>query len=405
MRIAFVSDQSGPYYVGGYETRLWQFARRLAKSGNEVHIFTSCPSEEIIEGVRFHRVVGLVNYFPNSSGQAGFRSLLRDSVYAVSLLRLLFGPRYRMDVVDANSIPWVHLPSAWLLARWWRARFVISAHEAFGSAIASYFVAKRAPFARIQGLCARAFYRWSQGLAEEIVATSPSCVAGLRLEGMRQEITVLNSGQDIAPLSEISFDSRGVSLISTGRLVQMKRLDVLLAAACAVGDPVVHIIGDGPLAEQLRVLARDLGLNRTTFWGRVDEEKKRELLLSSAVFVLASYREGWSLATLEAMAHGCLPIFASRPERYATGVKIYARPGVNSLEFDGSTEGLVESIRYAGTNPARLATMRRQAWETARSYSWTAATTAAESFYRAVAARTALPPPPAGARAVGSHDV
>lgn len=382
MRIAFISDQSGPYYVGGYENRLWEFARRLAALGHEVHVFTSCPADEVIEGVRFHRVVGYVNYFPSAGSMAGFRSLFRNGVYALALLRLLFRPSLRIDVVDANSIPWLHLPIAWLLARWWRARFVITVHEAFGSAIASYFAAKRVPFAKAQGFCARAFYGWSQDLADELVAASPSCVEGVRREGARQRITVLNPGQDAASLREIGFESPSVALVSTGRLVQMKRIDVLLKAAAQLDDPILHLIGDGPLASQLRAMAAGLGLTRTVFHGTVDEERKRRILLSSQIFVLSSYREGWSLATLEAMAYGCLPIFASKPERYQTGVTFYAQPGVNSLAFDGSVDGLVLSIRYATAQPARLAEMRRRAWETARKHSWSSVMAAADRFYR-----------------------
>jgi glycosyltransferase involved in cell wall biosynthesis len=387
VRIAFVSDQSGPHYVGGYENRLWEFARRLAALGNEVHVFTSCPADEVIEGVYFHRVVGYVNYFPSSGSKAGFRSLYRNGLYALSLLRLLFRAPMRMDVVDANSIPWLHLPAAWLLARWWRARFVITVHEAFGSAIASYFAAKRAPFAKLQGICAKAFYQWTQSLADEIVAASPSCVEGIRRDGVRQHVTVLNPGQDAASLQEIRFETPSIALVSTGRLVQMKRIDVLLKAAAALGDPVLHVIGDGPLAAQLRATAAGLGLTQTIFWGSIEEQKKRSVLLSSQIFVLSSYREGWSLSTLEAMAFGCLPIFASKPERYQTGVTFYAQPGTNSLAFDGSVEGLVESIRYALADAPRLAQMRRSAWQTARKYSWSAAIATADRFYRGVADR------------------
>jgi glycosyltransferase involved in cell wall biosynthesis len=381
VRIALISDQSGPYYIGGYENRLWEFARRLARAGNEIHLFTSCPADETVEGVRLHRVVGLVNYFPPRGDQTGFRSLFRNAIYALCLGRFFFGSRLRFDIVDANSIPWLHLPFAWLLSKWWRARFIITVHEAFAAAIDSYFAAKAVPFAKLQAHCAKAFYLWSQSLADEIVAASPSCVDGIRKEGALQRITVLSPGQDIAPEDEIDFTSRELAIVTTGRLVQMKRIDVLLQAVSRLGNPIVNVIGDGPLREKLTATAERLGLTRSTFYGVVDEATKREILLRSSVFVLSSYREGWSLATLEAMAHGCLPVFASRPSRYDTGVTTYAHPGINALQFDGTIEGLVESIAYASADVFRLATMRRRAWETARRYSWPEAISTAEKLY------------------------
>lgn len=387
MRIAFVSDQSGPYYIGGYENRLWEFARRLASAGNDVHLFTSCPKDETVEGVRLHRVVGRVDYFPPRGARTGFRSLFRNALFALGLVRFFFGRRFRFDVVDANSIPWLHLPAAWLLARWWNARFVITAHEAFAAAIDSYFTAKRAAFAGVQARGAKAFYTWTQSLADAIVAASPGCVSGLRKEGVTQPITVLAPGQDVAPESEIDFTAPGVALVTTGRLVQMKRIDVLLGAAAMLGDPIVNVIGMGPLFERLRATAVSLGLTNTHFFGAVDDAEKRRILLGSSIFVLSSYREGWSLATLEAMAHGCLPIFASKPSRYETGVTSYAEPGVNALQFDGTVEGLVDAVRYALADRDRLAGMRRRAWETAQQHTWSKAIAAAQACYSSVMTR------------------
>jgi glycosyltransferase involved in cell wall biosynthesis len=387
MRVAFISDQSGPYYIGGYENRLWGFARRLAAAGNDVHLFTSCPKDETVDGVRLHRVVGRVNYFPLRGERTGFRSLFKNALYGLCLTRFLFGRRFRFDVVDANSIPWLHLPASWLLAKWWGARFVITIHEAFASAIDSYFAAKRVPFANFQARCAKALYFWTQGLADELVAASPSCVPGMRREGAIQRVTVLSPGEDAVSERDINFVTLPVALVTTGRLVQMKRIDVLLNAAALLGDPIVSVIGTGPLYERLSSTALRLGLTNVTFYGAADDATKRRVLLNSPIFVLSSYREGWSLATLEAMAHGCLPIFASKPSRYETGVTSYANPGVNSLQFDGTVEGLVESVRYATADRDRLAIMRRQAWETARQHSWPKAVAAAESFYCGVMTR------------------
>jgi glycosyltransferase involved in cell wall biosynthesis len=387
MRVAFISDQSGPYYIGGYENRLWGFARRLAASGDDVHLFTSCPTDEIFDGVHLHRVVGRVDYFPPRGERTGFRSLFRNALYALGLTRFLFGRRFRFDVVDANSIPWLHLPAAWLLAKWWRARFAITVHEAFAAAIDTYFAAKRVPFAGVQAASAKAFYFWTQSLADELVAASPSCVAGIRREGATQRVTVLSPGEDVVPKEEINFSTLPLALATTGRLVQMKRIDVLLRAASLLGDPIVNVIGMGPLYDRLSAMALQLGLTNVTFFGAVDDATKRRILLNSSIFVLSSYREGWSLATLEAMAHGCLPIFASKPSRYETGVTSYANPGVNSLQFDGTVEGLVEAVRYAAADKDRLSMMRRHAWETAQQHSWPKAVAAAKTFYDGVMTR------------------
>jgi glycosyltransferase involved in cell wall biosynthesis len=373
-RIAFVSDQAAPHYIGGYETRLWELARRLSASGSDVTIFTSCDREEMIEGVRFVSVRKSVNYFPDK--KRGFRDLRQNAIFAVCLLKLL--PRSdRFDIVDANSIPWIHLPFAFLLARRWRARFVVSAHEAFSFAMPTYFEKKSGAIGKIVARLAIQFYKASQGLAEALIATSPSCVEGLREEGFRAPIYVVPSGEDVLDDNDID-DSTELTIAFSGRLVQMKRIHVLLDAAFELGNPLVNIIGDGPLRAELEEKAIALGLSRTVFHGRVSDARKIELLKASNLFVMPSYREGWSLSTLESMANGCFPIYGYRPDRYETGIRSYTADGLSALSFDGTASDLASKVILARQS---LRSRRIQSLSAARVYSWPEMLKRAEEAY------------------------
>jgi glycosyltransferase involved in cell wall biosynthesis len=158
----------------------------------------------------------------------------------------------------------------------------------------------------------------------------------------------------------------------------MKRLDSLLDAARLLGNPKVSIIGDGPLLEILREKAISLGLTNTHFYGRVSEEVKRQVLRDSTIFVMPSYREGWSLATLEAMANGCVPIYAYRPERYETGIRSYTVDCESAFSFNGESGDLADKIRLAELN---LSTYRVNAIKAAVKFSWPAAVENALGIY------------------------
>lgn len=94
-----------------------------------------------------------------------------------------------------------------------------------------------------------------------------------------------------------------------GRLDAEKHLSVLVKAFAKVKEaqPDAHlmIVGDGTDATNLRLLAKDLGLNGSvTFTGRVSDAELVELHRVGTVYCMPSPAELQSIATLEAMASG-----------------------------------------------------------------------------------------------------
>ncbi|MBV8150210.1 MAG: glycosyltransferase family 4 protein [Candidatus Eremiobacteraeota bacterium] len=367
MRIAIVTDQCAPIYVGGHETYLWDFARRLAAAGHDVDVYTSVNQAQTIDGVRFLPIMKAVNFFRPS----GFRNLRLSILWTLRLWGLIARPN-RYDAVAVAAPPWIHLPLTFLLARRWKARYYVILHEALSRALFSYFQAKGTPFPRLQAWLAQRYYLLGQGLADVLISSTPSCVESLRAEGFRQPIRVAIAGQDLTPRERIDFSSdRPPEIAFTGRLIQNKRIPTLLRAVKGLAV-VTNIVGDGPIAPELRAEAQREGLDNVVFHGRASEDRKREILLRSSIFVMPSYREGWSLATVEAMAHGLVPVYAYVPERYETGITSYAREGENAFAFNGSSEDLRAKLELLIADRARLRRMREAAYETAGAYQWPA---------------------------------
>lgn len=98
--------------------------------------------------------------------------------------------------------------------------------------------------------------------------------------------------------------------VTVGRLVRRKGLDRLLLAFARPECAGLHlvIVGSGPELEPLRKQAAELGLSsRVLFTGRVEEERKWQILSCSDAYVSATLHEGFGLVYLEGMAAG-LPV-------------------------------------------------------------------------------------------------
>jgi glycosyltransferase involved in cell wall biosynthesis len=104
-----------------------------------------------------------------------------------------------------------------------------------------------------------------------------------------------------------------------GRLHQKKGLSLLLEAWARVSPKVddIHLVIAGPDSDNLRAslekLTDELKLRPSvTFAGMLTGEQKWSAIASSNLFVLPSYSEGFSIATLEALAMG-VPVIVTTP--------------------------------------------------------------------------------------------
>ena len=130
------------------------------------------------------------------------------------------------------------------------------------------------------------------------------------------------------PLAEIAFRFRTTpndgawKLLQAGRLIEKKGFETSLRAFAAFQrkNPAASftIAGEGPMEENLRNLARELGVGeRVRFAGFLSQARLREEFFQSHIFLHPSElggdgnQEGVPNAMLEAMASG-LPVFATK---------------------------------------------------------------------------------------------
>jgi glycosyltransferase involved in cell wall biosynthesis len=149
----------------------------------------------------------------------------------------------------------------------------------------------------------------------------------------------------------------GPVVLAIGRLAAQKGFAVLLDAAVRWQDlqpePSLVIVGDGPLAAELRHQAAALGL-AATFTGQRSDVPA--LLAATDVFVLPSRWEGQALILQEALRAG-VPIVATcvggNPDLLGGDAALLVPPG--------DPQALADAVRSVLADPALAARLRQAA--------------------------------------------
>ena len=142
----------------------------------------------------------------------------------------------------------------------------------------------------------------------------------------------------------------GFIAVFTGRLVPEKGLELLLRAWPAVvsrrQDARLLLVGEGPLRDNLRSLAEELGIaERVSFVGHSDSVES--YLRAADLGVLPSLSEGLSNTLLEFMATG-LPVVGSR----VSGTEDFVVPEETGWLFDAGSAEQLECCLLQATSAA-----------------------------------------------------
>ena len=150
---------------------------------------------------------------------------------------------------------------------------------------------------------------------------------------------------------------RGPVVLAVGRLAAQKGFGTLIEAAARWRDlrpePVLVIVGEGPLEAELKEQAAALGLTVEFEGLRTDVPS---LLATAAVFVLPSWWEGQPMVLQEALRAG-VPIVATR----VGGAPALVGEDAAVLVPPGDPERLANAVRAVLTDPALGARLRAAA--------------------------------------------
>jgi glycosyltransferase involved in cell wall biosynthesis len=191
---------------------------------------------------------------------------------------------------------------------------------------------------RVGGAPLRALDRWGASRVDRFVSIS-QCVADrvLRAYGRQSDVVY----PPVTAKSSVMYP-RERFLLSLGRLVPYKRVDLVIRAAERLQLKLV-VAGDGPERQRLERLAGP----QTEFRGQVTEEEAGRLMSSCAAFVFCA-EEDFGIAPVEANAHGA-PVVA------------FGRGGAAETIVDGRT-GILFGEQSEAAVVAAIERCLRRTW-------------------------------------------
>jgi N-acetylgalactosamine-N,N'-diacetylbacillosaminyl-diphospho-undecaprenol 4-alpha-N-acetylgalactosaminyltransferase len=223
-----------------------------------------------------------------------------------------------------------------------------------------------------------------------VVSTSGMYVDMQNLFHFKNEIKIIYNPNDIVYISKKAeeevndFDFRPdiKYIISVGRLVHLKRIDLIIKALKILIDKDYKvnliIIGEGPEEDNLRLLVVNLNLlDYVHFLGR--KEKPFKYMANSTALVLSSESEGMGNVLIEALASSCPTISSDcnngpreilAPDsdlqyRLLSGIEI-GKYGI--LFSEGSIEALVEALDFLLLNSERYIYYKNQSINRANAF-------------------------------------
>jgi glycosyltransferase involved in cell wall biosynthesis len=360
MRILILNSEYPPI-GGGAGNASAHIAVHLEKLGHIVTVVTAqfdkLPAKENHGGVTLYRVPALRRRQDRSNPLEQISFILSASFWAIRLM-----PSFKPDV----TLAFFGVPSgavAWLLKKVYSIPYIISLRGGDVPGFRPYdfriYHQLMAPFLRMV---------WKN--AAGVVANSNGLRQLANAFDVRFEIPVIPNGIDLNAYTSTGRDWTFPRLLSVGRVVHQKGLDLAMRALGGLKESSWEwrIAGDGPQMHGLQSLAKELGIDdRVHFLGWQSRGQLIESYKQANVFVFPSRHEGMPNAMLEAMASG-LPVIAS------------CIAGSEELVLDGNTGYLfpsedIESLQAALKKILNDAALREQMGSASRlhaeaNYSW-----------------------------------
>lgn len=231
--------------------------------------------------------------------------------------------------------------------------------------------------------------------SETVVAKCVGEADMIRAVDRRAAIALIPNGVDLGmfPPGAAIPDDGPLRLLCVARLIARKGQHHLIEAVKRLTgagvDVTLDLVGDGDAWVANEAQARAIGVaDRVRFCGYVPREQIAAQYAAAHVFVLASYNEGMSVATLEAMAAG-LPVVVTRTGGTAELVEEH----VNGLTFDwADLDALTVHLRRLADDRALMHRMGAASRARAAGFSWDmAADRYLTIFERLVASSPACP--------------
>jgi glycosyltransferase involved in cell wall biosynthesis len=332
--------------AGGSEIYFHELANRWVKEGNKVTVISSswkdCKKEEIIDGIKIMRV-----------GSPKTLYLLAPLTY----LRLK--EKFEVIIDVENGIPFF-TP---LFSR--NKNIILHIHHIHKDV---WFKQLNPLFASIGWFLETQFmplvYR-----KKRVITLSESSKTDIENAKIAKVSGIVNPGINFVSYKSYKKESEP-AILFLNRIRKYKGLDILLKAIKELKDinikPKVIVAGDGDYLGEMKKYVNNNQLSNVSFIGRVNENKKKELMQKAWIFVNPSFKEGWGIVNIEANYFGT-PVIGSN----VSGIKDSIQNKKTGLLFEyGNSHELAEKIKIMITDNKLLEQFSKNARLWAKKFNW-----------------------------------
>ncbi len=335
--------------AGGAEVYAYELARRWKRAGHEVRMFCGndghAPRHEVVDEIEITR-------------RGGFKT-----VYVWAFVYYMLSFRKHTDIiVDChNGIPF-------FTPVYSRKPIYCVVHHVHQAVFREYLKPAQAMLASwLERTAMPYLYRNCQ-----FITVSKSSKEGMvhELNIPAKHIEIVHNGIDLDRFVP-GRKAEEPTILYMGRLKTYKSVDILIRAFVDIRAslPTARLVigGSGDAGPGLKKLTKELGLESSvTFYGRVTEGKKVQLLQEAWAFCSPSYAEGWGITVIEAHACGT-PVVASNVPGLRDSVQM---PESGFLVPYGDVEAFSERLLYVLTNQKPRELMSRNARVWASRFDW-----------------------------------
>lgn len=310
---------------GGSELFVERIAECLAGQGHDVTICCAAhgdaPRDEVRHGIRFRRRGGRLTVYPHGLAYLLTRAgRCADLVVDVQNGIPFFAPLVRRRGV-VTLVHHVHREQWHIIYPGWRGHL-------------GWWLESRA---------APQLYRG------RYITVSEATRADLIGLGVAPErIHIVHNGLDLPHPAHVVPRSPVPTICVLGRLVPHKRVEHALEVAAQLRPSLpalrVDIVGDGWWRDRLEQRAAELGLRDVAhFHGHVSDAERGRLLDRAWILLIASAKEGWGIAIMEAAARG-VPAIAYRSAGGVCESIVDGQTGVLADDLDAMAKAADELL-------------------------------------------------------------
>lgn len=307
MNIAIFSDTFYPS-INGITITLLNFIQLLAEKGHKIKLYV--PNYGNIELKYFHENISIERHISfKLIGYPEFRLAMPVPQKVRKSIK-----RFKPDIIH------IHTPGTLgIIGIKFAERYKIPLIGTYHTYLPNFLICispnKKIDKFDKKYLSKKIVWKLSNRLYDKcdlVIVPSESMKEEIKKNGLKTEVIFLSNGLNLDNFpSKEKYDGK-VKLLHVGRMSYEKSVDVIIKSVGILSkefpDISLSLVGEGPALKSLKLLAKELELEKNIhFFGFVEHSKLSSIYKEHDIFITASTIETQGIVILEAMASG-LPI-------------------------------------------------------------------------------------------------